>query len=167
MAVPAVAWLTRSCLTNEPAAARACLAAAGEARRCQLSVLLVALLGGWLLVVAGTFFEVIVSKMRAGSPGPWGVTGAGLVAGLVCAVIGTAIAAVCNPPVLRRPGSAELATVTLVVLALASSRSPAAAAIHQAAPIRGSHVPVVPGLAAVVAGAVAWYTSIVVAAHRS
>src|SRR5581483_2891841 len=98
--IPAVAWLTRTCLTNEPASARAALAAAGGARAAQLSALVVALLGGVIMAVAG----------------------------LACAVVGSAVGAIGNPPLVRRSGAAALLTVTLVVLALASTASPALAA---------------------------------------
>jgi len=167
MAIPAVAWLTRTCLTNEPASARACLAAAGGARAAQLSALAVALLGGGVMVVAGSAFEVLMSAAPQGAPGPAAVTGAGFVAGLVCAVIGSAVGAVGSPPLVPRSGAAALLTVTLVVLALASTASPALAAIHGAAPARGSRVPVLPLLAAVVVAGAAWYASVLAAAHRS
>jgi hypothetical protein len=167
MAIPAVAWLTRTCLTNEPASARACLAAAGGARAAQLSALVVALLGGVVMVVAGSAFEVLVSAAPSGSPGRGAVTGAGFGAGLACAVIGSAIGAIANPPLVRRSGAAPLLTVTLVVLALASTASPALAAIHRAAPARGSRLPLVPLLAAVVVAGAAWYASVLAAAHRS
>ncbi|HVW32198.1 MAG TPA: hypothetical protein VHL53_06645 [Acidimicrobiia bacterium] len=167
MAVPAVAWLTRNVLGNEPPAARACLAAAGGARRSQLSALLVALAGGLLMVAAGTVFEVLMSASPTGSPGPGPVTVAGFAAGVVCVVAGTAVAAVANPPVVRRPGSAALATVTLVILALASNGSPAAAAIRQAAPVRGARFPVVPALISLPAAAAAWAASVILAARRT
>ena len=166
MAVPAVAWLTRNSLTVEPAAARACVAAAGGARGAQLSGLVVALSGGIVMVVAGTGFEVLVSAAPTGSPGHGAVTAAGLAAGLVCAVAGTAVAAAGSPPLVRRPGFAALATVTMVILALASTASPATAAIRQAAPLRGSHLPAVPGLVAVGVAAAAWFASIAAAARR-
>ena len=167
MAIPAVAWLTRTCLTNEPAGARACLAAAGGARRAQLSALVVALAGGVVMVLAGSGFELVVSAAPSGTPGRSAVTAAGIVAGLTCAVVGSAIGALGNPPLVRRPGAAALATVTMVVLALASTASPALAAIHRAAPANGSHLPALPALASIVVAAAAWYASVLGAAQRS
>ena len=167
MAVPAAAWLTRCCLTNEPAAARACLAAAGGARRAHLSALVVAAAGAVLLVAAGSVFEILVSSAPKGGPGTSTVTSAGVVAGLAAAFTGVAIGALCNPPLLRRPGPAVLATVFAVVWALAAPVSPALAAIRRAAPVRGSHLPLVPALAAAALTAAAWMVSILAAAHRA
>jgi len=167
MAIPAVAWLTRTCLTNDAAGVRACLAAAGGARRAQLSALVVALAGGVVMVLAGSGFEVLVSAAPSGSPGRGVVTAAGILAGLTCAVVGTAIGALGSPPLVRRPGAAALATLALVVLALASSASPALAAIHRAAPAEGSHPPALPAAASIVVAAAAWYASVLAAAQRS
>ncbi len=167
MALPAAAWLMRCCLTNEPAAARACLAAAGGARRAHLSALIVAGMGSVVLVVAGSVFEVLVSNTPRGEPGFAAVTISGFVAGLTAALTGAAVGALLNPPIVRRPGPAVLATVMAVVWALAAPVSPALAAIRRAAPVRGSHVPVVPVIGAVAITAAAWLLSVVAAAHRA
>lgn len=167
MAVPAAAWLTRCCLTNEPAAARACVAAAGGARRAHVSALVVAGVGALLLPIAGTVFEILVSAAPKGTPGPGAVVAAGFVAGLTAALTGTAVAALCNPPVIRRTGPAVLATVFAVVYVLAVPASPALAAIRRAAPVRGSHLPIVPALAGLLLAAAAWSLSTVGAAHRA
>ena len=166
MAVPAAAWLTRCCLTNEPAAARACLAAAGGARRAHVSALVVAGVGGLLLPIVGTGFEILVSATPNGTPGPAAVTVAGFVAGLTAALCGTAIAALCNPPIIRRTGPAVLVTVLAVVWVLASSFSPALAAIRRAAPVRGSHLPLVAALGGILLTGAAWSVSTLAAAHR-
>jgi len=167
MALPAAAWLTRCCLTNEPAAARACLAAAGGARRAHVSALVVAGAGALLLPIVGTGFEILVSAAPHGGPGRSAVIGAGFVAGLTAALTGTAVAAVCNPPVIRRTGAAVLATVFAVIYALAASASPALAAIRRAAPVRGSHLPLVAAGAGVLLTGAAWALSTVAAAHRA
>jgi hypothetical protein len=167
MALPAAAWLMRCCLTNEPAAARAALAAAGGARQAQLSALIVAGIGSVLLVGGGSVFEVLVSKAPTGTPGFGPVAGAGVLAGLTAALTGLAVGALLNPPIVRRPGPAVLATVTVVVWALASSFSPALAAIRRAAPVRGSHLPLVPALAAVGITALCWSVSVLAAAQRA
>ena len=61
MLIPVVAFLTRSMLTAEPDASRACVAAATGTVRAQLAALLAALGGGVVLAVAGVCFEVIAN----------------------------------------------------------------------------------------------------------
>ena len=63
---------------------------------------------------------------------------------------------------LRRPW-----VVRQAILALASTGSPALAAIHRAGPARGSRLPLLALLAAVVVASAAWYASVMAAAHRS
>src|SRR5215472_7269463 len=57
MLVPVVALLTRSMLTAEPEASRACVAAAAGPGRAHLAVLVAALGGGAVLALAGTGYE--------------------------------------------------------------------------------------------------------------
>jgi len=184
MLVPAVAFLTRSMLTAEPDAARACVAAATGPGRAQLAALLTALGGGLLLGVAGACFDVLTAESVGEHPGP-GVTGkvaaafghpgifaAGLVTGAVCLLVGSAVGTLCNPPVLRHPGAGLLATLAAAIVALASGVSPAIAALRQstatqAAQSQETHWPgMVPLLVAVCLLAIAWTTSVLVASRR-
>ena len=184
MLVPVVAFLTRSMLTAEPDAARACVAAAAGPGRAQLAALLTALGGGLVLGVAGACFDVLTAESAA-KPAGSGVTGkvaatlehpgifaAGLVTGAVCLLVGSAVGTVCNPPVLRHPGAGMLATLAAAIVALASGVSPANAALRQstathAAQSQETHWPgMVPLLVAVCLLATAWTTSVLVAARR-
>ena len=61
--VPAVGWLTRTALTAEPAAARACVAAASGPRRAHIVALVVALAGGLLLALPALGFELLTSQL--------------------------------------------------------------------------------------------------------
>ena len=56
MLVPAVAWLTRSMLTVEPGAARACVSAASGPCRAHLAALVVALTSGIVFALGGAGF---------------------------------------------------------------------------------------------------------------
>ena len=55
---------------------------------------------------------------------------AGLVTALVCLFVGAAAGTLCNPPLLRHPGAAVLATLAVVIVALAANVSPANAALR-------------------------------------
>ncbi len=62
MLLPSAAWLTRSALTVEPAAARACVAVAGGPHRVHLAALLTAFAGGVILAVAGAGYELAAAR---------------------------------------------------------------------------------------------------------
>ena len=184
MLVPVVAFLTRSMLTAEPDAARACVAAAAGPGRAQLAALLTALGGGLVLGVAGACFDVLTAESVAKSGGSDvtgkvaatlghpGILAAGQVTGAVCLLVGSAVGTVCNPPVLRHPGAGMLATLAAAIVALASGVSPANAALRQstathAAQSQETHWPgMVPLLVAICLLALAWTTSVLVAARR-
>jgi hypothetical protein len=180
MLVPAVALLTRSMLTAEPDAARACVCAAVGPVRAQLAVLLSALGAGAVLGIAGACFEVVTdqSVVNNGVAGPAGrleaTTGhpgvlfAGFAMAAVCLLVGSAVGALCNPPLLRHTGMALLATMAAVVFALASDISPAGAALrYRQATSQTAHWP---GLAPFVASAcllvVIWSASVFAAGRR-
>ena len=184
MLVPVVAFLTRSMLTAEPDAVRACVAAAAGPGRAQLAALLTALGGGLLLAVAGACFDVLTAESVAKSGGSDvtgkvaatlghpGILAAGLVTGAVCLLVGSAVGTVCNPPVLRHPGVGMLATLAAAIVALASGVSPANAALRhsggtQDSQSQGTHWPgMIPLLVAVCLLAIAWTTSVLVATRR-
>jgi hypothetical protein len=175
MLVPAVAWLTRSMLTAEPPAARACVAAAAGPRRAQLAALAAALAIGAGYATVGVGYELITSSKPVHAGGGLDLAavvpalGGGLLATLICLLVGSAVGAFCNPPLIRRPAAAMLSTTGSVVLALAWSVSPANAAARTASSAGqgSSWLPGLPVVAAVALLVVAWAVSALVAGHRS
>jgi hypothetical protein len=141
MLVPVVAFLTRAMLTAEPDAARACVAAAAGPVRAQLATLIVPLGGGALLGVVAVVFDVLTAEAAVKAPesgladkvtaaaGHPGIVAGGLLIAVICVVVGSAVGALCNPPLLRHPAAAMLSTLAAIVLALAAGVSPANAAI--------------------------------------
>lgn len=175
MLVPVVAWLTRSALTAEPDAARACVAAACGPRRAQIATLMAALVIAAGYAVLGVGYAVAASRMPASPTGAirvaaaFSVLGGGLTATLICLLVGSAVGALCNPPLVRQPAAGMLSTTAAVVFALASSVSPANAAARTvgAAPPAGSWLPGLPVIAAVLLLGGAWALSALAAGHRS
>jgi hypothetical protein len=166
--VPAVAWLTRSALTVEPAPARACVAAAGGPRRAHLAALVTAFGGGVILAVAGAGYELARCERPAGLGALVGALAAGLVTAAVCLLVGSAVGTLCNPPLVRHPAIALLATIGSVVIALVADVSPANAALRGAgsvstAPAWLTGLPLLVALALVAAS---WLVSTLVAARR-
>jgi hypothetical protein len=168
MLVPAVGWLTRSALTTEPPAARACAATMAGPRRAQGAALAAAVIIGVILGVAGGGYELLITQ-RPTDPG---VVGGLLVAGIVacgtCLLIGSAIGALCNPPVIRHPAYAVMSTAIIAITAITAPFSPANTAIRAAGAVRGgtSHVPLLPAGTALVLAAVTWAISMTAAARR-
>ena len=173
--VPVEAWLTRAMLTAEPPAARACVAAAGGPRRAQLAALIAAVTMGaafGLLGVAWEVFSLGVRRSVSTNSIMVGATfsdiGGGLAAALICLLVGSAIAALFNPPLIRRPAAAMLCTTGAVVLAWAWRASPANAAVRSVG--YGAQEKSWPTGAALVAAiallVVAWAVSAQVAARR-
>jgi hypothetical protein len=174
MLVPAVAWLTRSVLTAEPAAARAVAAAAGGVRRAQLSALSAALGFGVALGLAGFAWEIATAGViRSASTNSVmiGATlahlGHGLIASLICLLVGSAIGALCNPPVIASPAASMLTSTAAVVLGLVWSVSPANAAVRAGYGGTQSTWPTgLPVISAVALLVLAWGISARVAARR-
>jgi hypothetical protein len=189
MLVPVIAFLTRAMLTAEPDAARGCVAAAAGPVRAQLATLIAPLGGGVLLALAATVFDVLTARAAAPVPksGPVpesglqnkvsdalahpGILVAGLLIALVCLLVGSAIGALLNPPLLRHPGVAMLATLAAVVLGLAADVSPAAAALAHTTASAGNPVAANwPGPASLIGAAVllaiTWALSLRAAASR-
>ena len=167
MLVPAVGWLTRVALTMEPGAARACASTAGGARRAQLATLVVALAGGVVLALLGAGFELATTARPRHGLGALVVES--VVAGVTCLLIGSAIGALCNPPLIRHRGYAMMSTAAVAIAAIAASGSPANAAIRatSAGHSSGVHLPVVAVAAAVVLAALAWAASLWMAPRRA
>jgi hypothetical protein len=184
MLVPIVAFLTRAMLTAEPDAARACVVAAAGTVRAQLASLLVALGGGALLGIAGVCFGLLTAESPTAAPQSGvfakltaiahhpGIVVAGLLTGLVCLLVGSAVGALFNPPLLRHPGAAMLATLAAAIFGLASDVSPAGAALRfvgqgqVAAPVAAHWPGSFPLVAAVCLVAVTWWASVFAATRR-
>jgi hypothetical protein len=151
------------------------VAAAGGPRRAQLAALIAAAVVGAALGLLGVVWQLIsVGVPRSAlSNGIVAGTlvadvGGGLAAGLICLLVGSAVAALLNPPVVRRPAVAMLATTGAVVLALAWNGSPANAAVRGIGYAAQEHswptgVALMSSVALVV---VAWVISVQVAARR-
>ena len=164
--VPAMALLTRSLLTAEPAAARACVSAASGPARAQFATLAAAFIAGALLGLAGVGYELATSNHHAGLLTP---LAAGLGKALVCALVGSAVGALFNPPLIRHPAAALLATIAAVVLAWVASISPANAALHgSGAAIQSPPWPTgLPLAVAAALAAIAWAASCWLAGRRA
>ena len=172
--VPVEAWLTRSMLIAEPSAARACVAAAGGPRKAQLAALIAPVAVGAALGLLGVVWELAslgvprsaTNAIETGSL--LGDLGGGLAAGLVCLLVGSAVAALFNPPVVRRQATAMLCTTGAVVLGLAWNASPANAAVRSVGYGSREHAwpPSVALVAALVLAVMAWVISVQVAARR-
>ncbi|MFJ6074146.1 ABC transporter [Streptomyces sp. NPDC093065] len=162
--LPVAAWLVRICVTGEPPAARVCVSAARGPARAHLACVLVALAVAGVLGAAATVVVTLISDPAGAGHGPrvppLPAAGAGLLAALVCALLGTAVGALTAWPVLRSPGRAVPALLLAAPAALMASGSPARAAVGGL--VAGSKSGAVPspllplgGAAAVAAAAVA------------
>jgi len=166
--LPAVAWLTRSMLTAEPPQARACVAAASGPRRAHLSALIAALAGGIAFALAGAAYVLVRCQHPDSLTRTIGVLASGLAAAGVCVLVGGAIGAFCNPPLVRRPAYGILGTSGAVILALVSDVSPASAALRGtgSAPQGTSWLPGLPVIVAAALLAASWTASTMIAARR-
>ncbi|MFE2542011.1 ABC transporter [Actinacidiphila glaucinigra] len=144
--LPAAAWLVRVSVTAEPPAARACVAAATGPGRAHTAGVLAALLCSVVLGAVSTAVVVAIADphttdhLKAVPVVP--AAAAGLLAALVTALLGTAVGALTNPPVLLRPGWAVPVTALTAVLVLVAAGSPANAAVTGL--VTGSRTGVVP-----------------------
>ncbi|MEZ0093442.1 ABC transporter [Streptacidiphilus sp. EB129] len=153
MLVPGAGWLTRTVLTGEPAAARACLAAPVGPRRAHLSALLAALVCGCVLALAGGSAEWLLSSPPPHLPHPplAAIALHGSAAILVGLLVGTAVGALCAPPLLGRPAIGVLTLATASVLLLVAPVSPVNHAIRDvftsSSPTATTTLPLLPLLA--------------------
>jgi len=163
--VPAVAVLTRSLVTAEPGAARACVAVASGPAKAQLATLVMAFTAGAVLGLAGAGYEALTSGHQAGLLVPL-LTGLGTA--LICALVGSAVGALFNPPVIRHPAAALLCTIAAVVLAWVARISPANAALRggSASQYSAAWPAGLPLAAALVLVAAAWTASCWLAGRR-
>ncbi|HZF92915.1 ABC transporter [Streptomyces sp.] len=131
--LPVAAWLARICAEGEPAAARACTAAAAGPARAHLACLLVAFAAATALGGLATLAVTLISD-PASADGQTRVPrlpagAAGLLAALACALLGTAVGALTSRPVLRSTGRAVPALLLAALLSLVLTGSPANAAV--------------------------------------
>ncbi|MER5629262.1 ATP-binding cassette domain-containing protein [Streptomyces nitrosporeus] len=165
--LPAGAWLARLCVTQEPPASRDVTAAAAGPGRAHLAALLTALGCTLALGVAATGLVLptgapVGNDRTTGIPLPSAAL-AGLLATACCALMGTAIGALCARPVLHRRGRSLAATVLGTLLALVAGGSPARSAVTDL--VSGSQDGTVrlplaaSGAAVLLAVAVAWFTA--------
>jgi hypothetical protein len=170
--VPTCAWLVRIVAMVEPGAARACVGAVGGTGRAQLSALAVAAGSGLVLILVSAPVLLLTAVREGVTDRPEPSTGLALAAGLlgqlVCVLVGVAVGTLGNPPVLRIPAAAVLATGLLVVVALVSPVSPASAAIRAVIGGRGesSRLPLTELAAAAVLAVVAAAASVLLARSR-
>ncbi|MEU1868848.1 ABC transporter [Streptomyces sp. NPDC019793] len=131
--LPVAAWLVRICVASEPPAARGCVSAAWGPGRAHLAAVLAALAVAVVLGAVATVVVTLISDPVGTGHGtrvpPLPAAGAGLLAALVCALLGTAVGALTAWPVLRSPGRAVPALLLAALLALVASGSPARAAV--------------------------------------
>ncbi|KOX02928.1 hypothetical protein [Streptomyces sp. NRRL B-3648] len=131
--LPVAAWLVRICVTGEPSAARACVAAARGPVRAHLACLLTALLAAVLLGLAAAVAVTLISDPASNDHqvhvSRLVAAAAGLPAALTCALLGTAVGALTNRPVLHSTGRAVPSMLLGALLALVPAGSPAQAAV--------------------------------------
>ncbi|KNB53351.1 hypothetical protein [Streptomyces caatingaensis] len=127
--LPVSAWLVRVCVTDEPPAARDCVAAAAGPWRVHLASVLTALLAATALGAAGTAAVTLTGHPHGAGRLP--AAGSGFLAALTCALVGTAVGALCNRPLLRSTARSVPATALAVLLVLIPGGSPAHAAMSE------------------------------------
>lgn len=131
--LPVAAWLVRICVTGEPPAARACVTAARGPARAHLAALLTALFGAALLGTVATLLVTVISRHATNDHrlpvSPLRAGAAGLLATLACALLGTAVGALTNRPLLRSPGRAVPTMLLAALLSTVVAGSPAHAAV--------------------------------------
>ena len=134
MLVPCTGWLTRTVLTGEPGPARACVAATSGPRRAHLAALWTALIVGAVLAVVAGVFEWTLSSPPTGVTDPPLVAIArdGATAILIGLLAGTALGALCAPPLLNRPATAVLGLAAASLALLVAPGSPVNSAIRDA-----------------------------------
>jgi hypothetical protein len=161
--VPAVAWLTRAALTAEPEAARHCVAGAVGPRRPHIAALAAAAVVGFVLAA----FGATAMLAAVGTIHPLTALTAGLLTMATCVVAGSAVGALCNPPILVRAAWAIPIAGILAITVLVTTGSPVNAAIRGITPSdQGARLPLLPAVLVIAATAVCWTVSTHVAARK-
>lgn len=161
--VPAVAWLTRAALTAEPEAARHCVAGALGPRRPHIAALAAATIGGFALAACGAGAMLAA----VGTIHPLTALTAGLLTMALCVLAGSAVGALCNPPLMVRAAWAIPIAGILAITVLVTTGSPVNAAIRGITPSdHGARLPLLPAAAVIAATAVCWTVSTYVAARK-
>ncbi|MFD8785572.1 ABC transporter [Kitasatospora sp. NPDC059599] len=133
--LPVSAWCVRGALAAEPPSSRACLVAAAGPARVHLGALLAALTVSLVLAVG----QVLAVWWTAGPVANRGATAqpevgsallAGLLASVVCALLGVSAGALADRPVLVRGPYGIPVALTLATLLLVVPVSPANAAVR-------------------------------------
>ncbi|MFD5796809.1 ABC transporter [Streptomyces diastatochromogenes] len=172
--LPVAAWLVRICVTGEPDAARVCVAAARGPARTHLACLLTALLASAALGVVATLVVTLISDPASNGHRihvpPLRAGAAGLLAALACALLGSAVGALTNRPVLRSTGRAVPAMLLAALLSVVLAGSPAQAAVSGL--VSGSQsgrvpVPLLPLAGAALVTAAAFAAACALTARRS
>ncbi|MGW7071990.1 ABC transporter [Streptomyces sp. NPDC054855] len=155
--LPVAAWLVRICTTNEPPAARSCSAAAVGPWRARLACLLSAFLATAVLGAVANLVVAVISDPASTdhrtAVNRLAASGAGLLAMLVSALVGTAVGAVTSWPLMCSPGRAIPVMLLASLLSLVTTGSPAKAVMTGL--VSGSRDGVVPVPMLPVAGAAA------------
>ena len=161
--VPSVAWLTRAALTAEPEAARHCVAGAVGPRKPHIAALAAATLGGFVLAAGGA--TAMLSTV--GTIHPTTALAAGLLTMALCVLAGSAVGALCNPPILVRATWAIPVAGILAITVLVTTGSPVNAAIRGITPSdQGARLPLLPAILVIAATALCWTVSTYVAARK-
>jgi hypothetical protein len=161
--VPSVAWLTRAALTAEPEAARHCVAGAVGPRRPHIAALAAATIGGFVLAAGGA----AAMLAAVGTVHPIGALTAGLLTMALCVLAGSAVGALCNPPILVRAAWAIPIAGILAITVLVTTGSPVNAAIRGITPSdQGARLPLLPAVLVIAATALCWTVSTYVAARK-
>ncbi|MFF8808780.1 ABC transporter [Streptomyces omiyaensis] len=125
--LPVSAWAVRICLTQEPEASRAVVAAAGGRSRAHLAALFTG--AGWpVLAGAVAACAVTATGDLAGTGGPAALL-AGVLATTACALTGGAVGALAARPFVRAPGLSVAALLLGSLGALVTTGSPAKHAV--------------------------------------
>jgi hypothetical protein len=133
-----------------------------------VAALTTAFAGGVILALAGAGYELARCPQPGGLGTHAGVLAGGLATAAVCLLVGSAVGTLCNPPLVRHPAVALLATIGTAVFALVADVSPANAALRGSGglPSGPAWLTGLPLLVALALAGGSWLVSTVLAARR-